>query len=53
MTAKLRTLQPNAETGGGAYTSVEDLYRPRWKWDTVVWGTHCVDCYPGTCPFRV
>ena len=53
MTAKLTTLQPTAETGGGTYTSVEDVYRQRWKWDNVVWGTHCVDCYPGNCPFRV
>ena len=31
MTAKLTTLQPTAETGGGTYTSVEDVYRQRWK----------------------
>jgi len=35
------------------YTSWEDLYRQRWQWDKVVWGTHCVDCYPGNCPYRV
>ncbi len=28
-------------------------YRTRWTWDKVGWGTHCVDCYPGNCPFRV
>ncbi len=27
--------------------------RHRWAWDKVTWGTHCVDCYPGNCPFRV
>lgn len=33
--------------------SAEDRYRSRWSWDTVSWGTHCVDCYPGNCPYRV
>lgn len=28
-------------------------YRSRYSWDTVGWGTHCVDCYPGGCPMRV
>lgn len=28
-------------------------YRERCDWDTVHWGTHCVDCYPGNCPMRV
>lgn len=28
-------------------------YRDRWTWDSVTWGTHCVDCYPGNCPYRV
>ncbi|HEY4669473.1 MAG TPA: molybdopterin-dependent oxidoreductase, partial [Tepidiformaceae bacterium] len=28
-------------------------YRDRWTWDSVHWGTHCVDCYPGDCPVRV
>ena len=31
----------------------EERYRERWRWDKVVWGTHCVDCYPGNCPMRV
>lgn len=30
-----------------------DAYRSKWKWDKVTWGTHCVDCYPGNCPYRV
>ena len=34
-------------------TSAEELYRDKWKWDKVVVGTHCVDCYPGNCPYRV
>ncbi len=53
MTAELRSLQPAAEEGGAPYTSWEDVYRQRWQWDNVVWGTHCVDCYPGNCPYRV
>ena len=40
-------------TGGRLYTDWEDVYRKRWQWDGVYWGTHCVDCYPGNCPFRV
>ncbi|MBK6318489.1 MAG: molybdopterin-dependent oxidoreductase [Dehalococcoidia bacterium] len=35
------------------YTSPSDLYRKKWDWDAVYWGTHCVDCYPGNCPMRV
>jgi len=27
-------------------------YRNRIRWDNVVWSSHCVDCYPGNCPFR-
>ncbi len=36
-----------------AYASWEDLYREKWTWDKVTWGTHLVDCYPGGCSFRV
>jgi DMSO reductase family type II enzyme molybdopterin subunit len=30
-----------------------DRYREKWSWDSVTWGSHSVDCYPGGCPFRV
>ena len=30
-----------------------DAYRKKWSWDSVTWGSHSVDCYPGGCPFRV
>ncbi len=30
-----------------------DAYRDKWKWDKTAWGTHCVDCYPTNCAFRV
>jgi DMSO reductase family type II enzyme molybdopterin subunit len=36
-----------------AYDSWEDLYRNKWTWDKVTWGTHLVDCYPGGCSFHV
>ncbi|MDP2673403.1 MAG: molybdopterin-dependent oxidoreductase, partial [Dehalococcoidia bacterium] len=35
------------------YRGWEDLYRKKWTWDKVTWGTHLVDCYPGGCSFRV
>jgi DMSO reductase family type II enzyme molybdopterin subunit len=35
------------------YAGWEDLYRRKWTWDKVTWGTHLVDCYPGGCSFRV
>ena len=31
----------------------EDSYRQQWKWDKVTWASHCVDCFPGNCPYRV
>ncbi len=31
----------------------EKLYRDKWRWDKVFVATHCVDCYPGNCPYRV
>jgi nitrate reductase alpha subunit len=30
-----------------------EAYRKKWTWDTVTWGSHSVDCYPGGCSFRV
>ncbi|MEK7693594.1 MAG: molybdopterin-dependent oxidoreductase, partial [Chloroflexota bacterium] len=44
-----RTVAAAART----YSSFEDLYRQKWTWDKVTWGTHLVDCYPGSCSFRV
>ncbi|MBD3648831.1 MAG: molybdopterin-dependent oxidoreductase, partial [Pseudomonadales bacterium] len=35
------------------YSDWQDIYRNRWQWDEVHWGSHCVDCYPGCCPIRV
>jgi DMSO reductase family type II enzyme molybdopterin subunit len=28
-------------------------YRDKWTWDKVAWGTHCVDCYPGSCMYHM
>jgi DMSO reductase family type II enzyme molybdopterin subunit len=30
-----------------------ERYRDRWRWDKTFWATHCVDCYPGNCPYKV
>ena len=35
---------------GGAWA---DVYRKKWTWDKVTWGSHAVDCYPGGCSWRV
>jgi len=31
----------------------EEKYRDVWRWDRMAWGSHCVDCYPSNCPYRV
>jgi DMSO reductase family type II enzyme molybdopterin subunit len=31
----------------------EARYRQRLDFDEVFWGSHCVDCYPGSCPYHV
>src|SRR4030065_673044 len=50
----LEALQSQAaQPGATSYNSWEDVYRQQWRWDSVAWGTHCVDCYPGNCPYRV
>ena len=50
---KIRNLERTKPVSPLPYLSEDDLYRQRWQWDRVVWGTHCVDCYPGNCPYRV
>src|SRR3972149_11364216 len=42
-----RTLAPRGSTANTAQS-----YRDRVRWDDGVWSSHCVDCYPGNCPFR-
>ncbi|TAK65455.1 MAG: hypothetical protein EPO22_04760, partial [Dehalococcoidia bacterium] len=41
------------KNGNGDAASSEARYRDSITWDQVTWGTHCVDCYPGNCPWRV
>jgi DMSO reductase family type II enzyme molybdopterin subunit len=33
--------------------STADAYREHWSWDATYWASHCVDCYPGSCPYHV
>ena len=33
--------------------ATESKYRDRFSYDKVTWGSHCIDCYPGNCPYRV
>ncbi len=49
----LRTLRPAGNGQVEEYRAWEDVQRQRWQWDKVAWVSHCVDCYPGNCPFRV
>lgn len=41
---------PRPAASPGAATV--DRYRAQIRWDRAVWSSHCVDCYPGNCPFR-
>ncbi len=50
---QLHNLKRNGKASVLPYHSQEDIYKQKWQWDRVVWGTHCVDCYPGNCPYRV
>ncbi len=50
--------KPSKRAGGGGISKLPksswaNSYREKWRWDSVAWGTHCVDCPPGNCPFRV
>ena len=45
--AKTRTTRKRKASSTG------DAYREKWTWDDVAWGTHCVDCYPGSCMYHV
>ncbi len=36
-----------------AFGNWTDVFRQKWSWDKVTWGTHLIDCYPGSCLFRV
>jgi DMSO reductase family type II enzyme molybdopterin subunit len=51
----LKDLQPARaqKAEASSYRAWEDVYRRKWTWDKVAWVSHCVDCYPGNCPYRV
>ena len=49
----LTALQKAETAAAEPYRSWEDVHRQQWRWDKVAWVSHCVDCYPGNCPFRV
>src|SRR3989337_210163 len=49
----LATLQEAGTAAAEPYRGWEGGHRPRLVWDRVAWVSHCVDCYPGNCPFRV
>ncbi|MCZ7525643.1 MAG: molybdopterin-dependent oxidoreductase [Acidimicrobiia bacterium] len=42
-----------AEPSSADPRTAEGQYRSRWNWDSWAFGTHCVDCYPGNCLYRV
>jgi DMSO reductase family type II enzyme molybdopterin subunit len=44
------------QSGNGSLAARQALSQAKesyWNWDRVRWGTHRVNCYPGSCPFRV
>ncbi|HLB23786.1 MAG TPA: molybdopterin-dependent oxidoreductase [Dehalococcoidia bacterium] len=55
MTTKPIDTSEAARNGGAGRTApaTEHRYRKNVEWDSVTWATHCVDCYPGNCPYRV
>jgi anaerobic selenocysteine-containing dehydrogenase len=46
MVTETRRSQPGRD-------ATEAEYRDRFTFDRVAWGSHCIDCYPGNCPYRV
>ncbi|TAK55891.1 MAG: hypothetical protein EPO22_14115, partial [Dehalococcoidia bacterium] len=48
---RMVTVSKISRRDGRAETEAE--YRDRFKFDRVSWGSHCIDCYPGNCPYRV
>jgi len=48
------TATPRRNGGSGATEGRwADAYRKKWTWDSVHFGSHSVDCYPGGCAWRV
>jgi DMSO reductase family type II enzyme molybdopterin subunit len=54
MEPSLEKLTPRPDKpAAAAYRTWEDIYRQEWTWDKVAWGTHCINCYPGNCLYRI
>ncbi|MBI5290162.1 MAG: molybdopterin-dependent oxidoreductase [Chloroflexi bacterium] len=47
----MATLRPVA--GAGTHDASAQPYRDQLAFDRWGWGSHCVDCYPSNCPYRV
>ncbi|MFZ0888393.1 MAG: molybdopterin-dependent oxidoreductase [Candidatus Binataceae bacterium] len=47
MASSSKTGEPQAQR------PAPDGSRTYWQWDSCKWGTHRVNCYPGSCPFKV
>ena len=46
-------ISTRTSNGDAPAPATEHRYRKNLQWDSVTWATHCVDCYPGNCPYRV
>src|SRR5271157_811273 len=42
-----------AEKDPAAKQALLEKDQSYWQWDRCRWGTHRVNCYPGSCPFKV
>jgi len=45
--------KPGSSVGPRDSSDTAERYRDRWRWDKTFPATHCVDCYPGNCPYKV
>lgn len=43
----------HGNSDGEGIRAAEAGWRQRTEFDHVAWGSHCVDCYPGGCPYHV
>ncbi len=42
-----------ADAKGRPSGSTSERYRNKWSWDETTWASHCINCYPGNCQYRV
>ncbi len=43
----------SADANGRPSDSTSERYRDKWSWDKTAWASHCINCYPGNCQYRV